>query len=148
MEISRVLLAYPRFARNNLLGFEHMMRLFPGKKAVLPPLGLLELASLLRERGFEVRIVDENVRRLDENDWRWAHAVGVSGMHPQRARMTEVLREARNRGLPSLIGGPSASICPEYYPMADAVHGSVSGAAATLTETTSAVRRRAGASTW
>ena len=120
--IRRVLMVYPRFSRNNLLGFEHMMRFFPKKEAVLPPLGLLELGGLFEEKGFEVRLVDENVRPLTEEDWAWAEVVGVSGMHPQRRRIETILNEAKARRLPSVVGGPSASICPEYYPMADAVH--------------------------
>ncbi|MGE0791890.1 MAG: B12-binding domain-containing radical SAM protein [Sandaracinaceae bacterium] len=120
--VERILLVYPRFTRNNLLGFEHMMPLFPGKKAVLPPLGLLELGALFLGEGYEVRFVDENVGELTENDWRWADLVGVSGMHPQRPRIQAILDQAHARGLRTMIGGPSASICPEYYPTADAVH--------------------------
>src|SRR5262245_27063808 len=93
----RMLIVYPRFARNNILNFEFMTPLYPGKKAVLPPLGVLTFAAVAKSQ-FEVRIVDENVRSLAASDLNWANVVCVSGMHPQRARITQVLESANALG--------------------------------------------------
>ncbi|HEY8430434.1 MAG TPA: B12-binding domain-containing radical SAM protein [Sandaracinaceae bacterium] len=118
----RALLVYPRFARNNLLNYENMTRFYPGKRAVMPPLGLITFAPLLIERGWEVRLVDENVAELDPEELHWPDAVFFSGMHPQRRRLNRILEEANALGKVTVVGGPSANICPEYYPGADAVH--------------------------
>src|SRR5262245_54009943 len=89
----RILLVYPCFSRNNLLNDEQMTPFYPGKRAVMPPLGLLTFAALLKP-GWEVRLVDENVRSVEEADLRWAEVVAISGMHPQRRRICAILEEA------------------------------------------------------
>ena len=128
----RALLVYPHFGRNNLLNYENMTPFYPGKRAVMPPLGLLTLAGLLLQRGWQVRLVDENVRTLDPDDLQWAQVVFFSGMHPQKARLTYLLDKANACGRLTIVGGPSANICPEYYPAADAVHQGEIGDATTL----------------
>jgi hopanoid C-2 methylase len=125
------LLVYPHFGPNNFLAYEHMCGFYPGKRAVMPPLGLLTFAPLLVERGWRVRLVDENVQRLDASHLEWADAVFFSGMHPQKARLNRLLQEAKARGRLTVVGGPSANICPEYYPAADAVHQGEIGDATT-----------------
>jgi radical SAM superfamily enzyme YgiQ (UPF0313 family) len=117
----RMLLVYPRFARNNILNYEWMMPFYPGKQAVMPPLGVLAFAARAQSE-WSIRIVDENVRPLADADLAWADVVGVSGMHPQRRRITAILAAANRLGRITIVGGPSASICPEYYPSADAIH--------------------------
>ena len=52
-----------------------MMRL-TGKKAPVPPLGLLTLAALLPDK-WTPRLVDCNVRPISEDDWKWADLVMV-----------------------------------------------------------------------
>lgn len=118
----RMLLVYPKFTRTSLFGFNHLARLMPGKRAVMPSLGLMTFGALLDRREWDVRLVDENVASLRERDLAWADVVALSGMHMQRERLTEILLEANRRGKVTVVGGPSVSICPEYYPMADALH--------------------------
>src|SRR5438105_348817 len=55
-------------------------------------------------------------------DFRWADAVFVSGMHVQRPRIHDVIARAHAHGRPVVLGGPSVSACPEYYPDADVLH--------------------------
>src|SRR5262245_31054870 len=102
----RALLVYPRFARNNLLNYENTPRFYPGKRAVMPPLGLLTFAGLLVERGWEVRLVDENVQELDPRELHWPDAVFFSGMHPQKRRLNHILDEANALGKFTVVGGP------------------------------------------
>src|SRR5262245_38212433 len=113
----RVLLIYPRFARAHLLNYQYMAPFFPGKRAVMPPTGLLLVGGLFLERGWEVRLVDEHLDEVTTADYEWADVVCVSGMHQQRARMTALMEEANRHGKVTVIGGSSVSICPEYYPM-------------------------------
>lgn len=121
--LRKVLLVYPRFAPNNLLNFEWQLPFYPGKHAVMPPLGLLILGGLLMEAGgFELRFIDENVRRLSPDELAWADVVALSGMHPQKRRIIEIITDAKRLGKLTVLGGPSVSICPEYYPQADLLH--------------------------
>jgi radical SAM superfamily enzyme YgiQ (UPF0313 family) len=98
-----------------------MVPLYPGRRAVMPPLGLLTFAGCLPSE-WQVRLIDENVQPLSEDDIRWADVVVLSGMHPQRRRLVELLQWANRLGKLTALGGPSASICPEYYPQADLLH--------------------------
>ena len=100
-----------------------MEHAFPiaGVKAFMPPQGLLVLASYL-PTDWDVRILDENVSALTDDDLRWADVVMVTGMHVQRRRISELLRAARRSGVITVLGGPSVSASPEWYPEADIVH--------------------------
>ena len=138
----RILLVYPRFARNNLLNYENMAPFYPGKGAVMPPLGLLLFAARLGD-GWNVRLIDENLRPLAPADLAWSEVVALSGMHPQRRRITQILDEANRLGKITVLGGPSVNICPEYYPTADALHvGEMGDATGRLLEWLRAVRTK------
>jgi hopanoid C-2 methylase len=116
-----VLLVYPRFTPNQLLNYEKMTPFYPGKRALMPPLGLLLFGAKLVER-FDVRMVDENDRMLTSADLEWAEVVTISAMHPQRGRVLEIVEEARELDKLTVLGGPSVSICPELYPSVDVLH--------------------------
>jgi radical SAM superfamily enzyme YgiQ (UPF0313 family) len=92
-------------------GHEHALRLI-GKRALLPPLGLLTVAALL-PGGWEVRLCDMNVRSLKDDDLDWADVVFLSGMLVQRASMLDVASRARARGKVIVAGGPHATATPE-----------------------------------
>jgi hopanoid C-2 methylase len=117
----RILCVYPVYARS-FGTFQHAYPFFGGRvRAFMPPQGLLAVAAYLPET-WEVRFVDENSRPAAREDFRWADAVFVSGMHVQRARIDDVIRRAHAHGRPVVLGGPSVSGCPEYYPEADVLH--------------------------
>src|SRR5665213_1853956 len=92
-----------------------------GVKAFMPPQGILVIASYLPE-NWQVRFVDENLRRASAPDFMWADAVFVSGMHIQRSQMDDINRRAHSYGKVTVLGGPSVSGCPEYYPDFDYLH--------------------------
>lgn len=115
----RVLAVFPRYAPS-FGTMQHAFRL-AGVKAFMPPQGLLVIAAYLPEH-WEVRVVDENVRPLDAADLAWCDVVMVTGMHVQREAITTVLRRAREAGVLSVLGGPSVSALPEWYPEADLLH--------------------------
>jgi hopanoid C-2 methylase len=117
----RILCVYPRYARS-FGTFQHAYPFFGGRvRAFMPPQGLLVAAAYLPER-WEVRFVDENSRTATTDDFRWADAVFVSGMHIQRAQILDITERAHAQGRTVIVGGPSVSGCPEYYPDADIVH--------------------------
>jgi hopanoid C-2 methylase len=117
----RILCVYPRYARS-FGTFEHAYPFFGRRvRAFMPPQGLLVVAAYL-PASWSVRFVDENSRAATAADFRWADAVLVSGMHVQRAQIHDVIARAHAHGRTVVVGGPSVSGCPEYYPDADMIH--------------------------
>ncbi len=100
--------------------FEHAYP-FVGVKAFMPPQGILVVANYL-PADWNVRFVDENVRRATAADFTWADAIFVSGMHIQKPQINDINRRAHLYGRPTVLGGPSVSGCPEYYPDFDYLH--------------------------
>ncbi len=115
----RVLLAFPRYAPS----FGTFQYAYPivGVKAFMPPQGLLVIAAALPEH-WQVRFVDENIAPATSADFAWADVVFVSGMHIQRERINDICARAHAAGKVAVLGGPSASACPEYYPDFDYLH--------------------------
>lgn len=84
------------------------------KTACMPPLGLLTIAALC-PRDWEVRIIDENVEKLKDEDFDWADLMGVTAMIVQYDQAVFLARKAKQKGIPSLIGGPHVTGEPEVY---------------------------------
>lgn len=99
----RVLLIYPIFPPS-FWSFEKTIELL-GRKAMLPPLGLVTVAALLPQE-WEFKLVDRNVREVTEEEWAWADMVMLSAMIVQKRDFLAQIREAKRRGKPVAIGGP------------------------------------------
>ena len=106
----KVLCVSPTFPET-YWGQEHALRLI-GKRALLPPLGLLTIAALLPP-DWEVRLCDTNVRPLSDADLAWADVIFLTGMLVQRPSMLEVARRARALGKLIVAGGPHATATPD-----------------------------------
>jgi len=84
-----------------------------GRKTLLPPLGLLTVAALLPQE-WEFRLADLNTRTLTAADWDWAELVVISGMIIQRDGVLSLIRQAKQQGKTTAVGGPYAtSLYPE-----------------------------------
>jgi hopanoid C-2 methylase len=118
--VRRILCVFPRYT-SSFGTFEHAYPLTDGVKAFMPPQGLLLIAAYMPE-NWPVRFVDENISPATQEDFEWAEAVFVSGMHIQRAQMNDICRRAHAFDLAVAIGGPSVSACPDYYPSFDYLH--------------------------
>src|SRR5512146_2888439 len=116
----RILCVFPRYAPS-FGTFQHAYALMDGVRAFMPPQGILLVAAYL-PAGWEVRLVDENLSPATPNDFAWADAVFVSGMHVQQGEIGGIAARARAAGKPSVLGGPSVSACPEDYPQFDYLH--------------------------
>ena len=83
-----------------------------GCKAVHPPIGLLTVAALLPQ-DWQLRLIDQEVGPVREEDWNWADIVLLSGMIEQTVHLLELIREAKARGKRVVVGGPYATIQPD-----------------------------------
>jgi len=118
--VRHILCVFPRYT--SAFGtFEYAYPLTDGVQAFMPPQGLLLIAAYMPE-NWPVRFIDENIRPATSEDFEWADAVLVSGMHIQRHQMNDICRRAHAFDLPVAIGGPSVSACPDYYPSFDYLH--------------------------
>ena len=114
-----ILCVSPRYAPS-LGTFEHAYQIV-GSKAFMPPQGLLTIAAYLPPH-WSARFVDENMGPASDADFAWADAVFVSGMHIQRREIGDICRRAHQHGKIAILGGPSVSACPDYYPEFDVLH--------------------------
>lgn len=116
----RILCVFPRYVPS-FGTFEYAYPLTLGVKAFMPPQGLLLIAAVL-PKHWDVRFIDENMDAASTDDFAWADAVFVSGMHIQRRQMEDIRARAHALGKPVALGGPSVSACPEEYPRFDYLH--------------------------
>lgn len=98
-----VLLIYPRFPKS-FWSFEKTIELM-GRKAMLPPLGLVTVAAILPQE-WNYKLVDINVREITEAEWDWAEMVICSAMIVQKEDLLAKIAEAKLRGKKVGVGGP------------------------------------------
>jgi radical SAM superfamily enzyme YgiQ (UPF0313 family) len=89
-----------------------------GKRASMPPLGLLTVAAMFPE-NWELRLVDMNVDPLEDEDLEWADLVLTSTMVVQQRSLRDVLARCKAIGRPVAVGGPHPSSCPAEISGAD-----------------------------
>src|SRR3990172_3919227 len=97
-------------------GYQHSLP-FIRRDAALPPLGLATLAAHLPE-SWELRIRDQHLGPVSDDDLRWADAVLVSGMLVQADAMRELLARAGRLGRVTVAGGPAANTSHGIFPEA------------------------------
>ena len=76
-----------------------------GVKSAFPPLGLLTVAAMFPPE-YELRVVDMNVRPLEDSDLEWADMVFTSTMIVQRTSLEDVIARCNRAGVPVVAGGP------------------------------------------
>ncbi len=116
----RILCVFPKYA-TSFGTFNYSFQLTSSVKAFMPPQGLLLIAALMPE-NWQIRFIDENNRPATKDDMGWADAVFTSGMHIQRESICDVISRAHRAGKSAILGGPSATSAPEWYPEADIIH--------------------------
>jgi radical SAM superfamily enzyme YgiQ (UPF0313 family) len=104
-----VLLLYPRFPKS-FWSFEKTIELL-GRKAMLPPLGLITVAAILPQE-WSYKLVDLNVREVTEAEWDWAEMVICSAMIVQKPDLLVQIKEAKRRGKKVAVGGPYPTALP------------------------------------
>jgi len=107
-----ILLANPLFLNQDEAERELMTPYFP--------LGLLYLASYLRERGFSVDIFDGTFAEdedafLEALERHRPRAVGLTALQPTREAALSLARSAHAFGATVVVGGPDPTRYPETY---------------------------------
>ena len=111
-----ILLIYPEFP-DTFWSFKHALK-FVNKKASLPPLGLLTVASMLPE-SWERKLVDLNVSTLTAKDIAWADMAFISAMAVQQESARKIIELCNNSCLKVVAGGPLFTSEPEAFPTVD-----------------------------
>ena len=108
-----VLLVWPK-TPDTFWSFSHVLH-FVSRKAAYPPLGLLTAAAFL-PRDWRLRLVDVNVRRLQDADIAWADYVMISAMivHADSAR--EIIDRCIQLNKPVIAGGPLFTTGHDRFP--------------------------------
>jgi radical SAM superfamily enzyme YgiQ (UPF0313 family) len=105
-----LLLVYPEFPKT-YWGMQYSLPLF-GKKALMPPLGLLTIAAMTPPE-YEVRLVDLNCAPLTDDDLAWADMVCFSAMLPQKNSLFQTASRCQSLGKLVVFGGPFPTACAE-----------------------------------
>lgn len=106
----RILLIYPLFPKS-FWSFEKTLALL-GRKAMLPPLGLVTVAAILPQT-WEFKLVDRNIGQVTEAEWDWADLVILSAMIVQKEDFLNQIQEAKQRGKKVAVGGPYPTALPD-----------------------------------
>lgn len=109
----KILLVYPQYP-NTFWSFKYALEVM-GKKAAMPPLGLLTIAPML-EKNNELKLVDMNVNPLTDEDILWADYVFVSAMITQKSSAKEVIRKCKSLNAKIVAGGPLFTNLHDEFP--------------------------------
>ncbi len=105
-----VLMVYPEIP-STYWSFKYALP-FIGKKASLPPLGLLTVAALLPET-YHLKLIDMNVSTLTKADIEASDIVFLSAMIVQKHSFEQVIKLCKECNVPVVAGGPYPSSCYE-----------------------------------
>lgn len=105
-------MVYPEYP-DSFWSYKHVLTLI-GKKANLPPLGLMTVSSLLPAE-FEKKLVDMNISPLTDEDILWADFVFISGMIVQKESSMSVIKRCKKLGIKTIAGGPLFTSLPEQF---------------------------------
>lgn len=111
----KILLVYPKYP-STFWSLKHALD-FIDKKAVMPPLGLLTIASLLDEH--ELKLVDMNVKPVSDKDLLWADYVFISAMITQKESAEDLIYRCKLLGVKMVAGGPLFNNLDHEFPDVD-----------------------------
>lgn len=118
-KIRKALLVYPEFPEHSFWNFKYINSKFLLKnefgtpKGNMPPLGILSIAPVIaRWYGREnIRIIDNNLQDVTQEDILWADDVYLSAMMTQREAFSKIAKIAKSLGKTTIGGGPH--VCEE-----------------------------------
>lgn len=112
----KILLVYPQYP-NTFWSFNYALEIM-GKKAAMPPLGLLTIAPLI-EDGNELKLIDMNTNPITDDDILWADFVFISAMIMQKDSTEEVIKKCKDLNVKIVAGGPLFTNLHDEFPDVD-----------------------------
>jgi len=112
----KILMVYPMYP-DTFWSFKHALK-FVSKKASLPPLGLLTVASMLPKDWYK-KIIDMNADQLMDDDILWADFIFISAMSVQSESADGVIQRCKKLNKKIVAGGPLFTSSSEYYSNVD-----------------------------
>ncbi|HEX9048772.1 MAG TPA: B12-binding domain-containing radical SAM protein [Verrucomicrobiae bacterium] len=109
----KILLVNPQ-TPDTFWSFKHAVG-FVMRRASMAPLGLLTVAGLLPP-DWELKLVDLNVRRLKDEDLRWADYVFIGAMIVQKKSVQEIVARCAALGKIIVAGGPLFTTGHDAFP--------------------------------
>jgi radical SAM superfamily enzyme YgiQ (UPF0313 family) len=116
----RALLINPKFPES-YWDLSHSLPIL-GIRYWQPPLPLLTVAALL-PTDWSLRVIDENIDPVTDEDILAADIVMLTGMIVQRDAMWVLLGRCRDLNRPTVVGGPYVTSTPESVPADHIVQG-------------------------
>lgn len=114
--MKNALLLYPEYPET-FWGFKYALK-FVRLKAPLPPLGLLTVAAML-PTGWNLKLVDLNVEKLNDKQLDWADYVLISAMNVQRKSARELINKCKAHKKTIIAGGPLFTSDPAQFDEVD-----------------------------
>lgn len=108
----KILLVYPQYPLT-FWSFKSVLK-FVNTKALMPPLGLLTIASMMNEH--ELKLVDMNVNPIMDADILWADYVFISAMITQKESAKDVINKCKKLKAKIVAGGPLFSNLSHEFP--------------------------------
>ncbi len=108
--VKRILMLYPEFPKT-YWGMNYSLPMI-GKKASMPPLGLITIAALTPPH-YEIRLIDLDFQTITEEDLEWADMFCFSAMLIQKKSLFKAAAQCRGRGKLVVFGGPYPTSSPE-----------------------------------
>lgn len=112
----KILLVYPQYP-NTFWSFKSALK-FVNTKALMPPLGLLTIASLF-DSDYELKLIDMNTSQITDTDILWADYVFISAMITQKESAKDVISKCKSLGVKMVAGGPLFSNLSHEFPEVD-----------------------------
>src|SRR5271157_4763613 len=72
----------------------------------LPRIGIFILGTMMKNRGWKVEVVVEDIETVKENDYSDADIVGISTITPTAINAYKIADEVKKLGIPVIMGGP------------------------------------------
>lgn len=102
MEMKRIVFIEPKAP-----GFHYFSRV------IIPRLGSLILGTILRNRGYEIKVYIEELKSLDFKEVLKADLVGISTTTSTAPRAYNIAKKIKKAGIPVVMGGTHVTFLPD-----------------------------------
>lgn len=89
------------------------MHLHVYSRYTIPRLGVILLGTMLRDRGWDVRVYIEDVSPVDMQEVLSADVVGISTLTSTAPQSYRLAEEVRKHGIPIVMGGTHVTFCAD-----------------------------------